>query len=91
MVEIVKMEDGRIMLLESYQVEILNSKCMPGSTGVHCFAHLDQDVSEAIPYLNASLGGFTFTRDISTQVSNKCEGFQSCASFFHTISLYGIG
>jgi ArsR family metal-binding transcriptional regulator len=30
---------------------------------VHCFAHLDQDVSQAIPYLNAVLSGFTFTKD----------------------------
>lgn len=51
------------MLLESYTLEIFNSKCNPGAMAVHCFAHLDQDVSEAIPYLNAVLGGFSFTKD----------------------------
>ncbi|UCD82940.1 MAG: Fe-S cluster protein [Desulfobacterales bacterium] len=51
------------MLLESYTKEIFNSECQPGAMAVHCFAHLDQDVGEAIPYLNAALGGFTFTKD----------------------------
>ncbi|MBF0573132.1 MAG: Fe-S cluster protein [Desulfamplus sp.] len=61
------------MLLESYQLEIFNSKCMPGSFGVHCFANLDQDISEAIPYLNASLGGFTFTKE-PVSVTFKIQG-----------------
>ncbi|MFK5951856.1 MAG: (Fe-S)-binding protein [Desulfobacterium sp.] len=51
------------MLLESYQLEIVNSICMPGAMGIHCFAHLDQDVVEAIPYVNAVLGGSTFIKD----------------------------
>ena len=51
------------MLLETYHLEIFNSKCNPGAMAVHCFAHLDQDVSEAIPYLNAVLGGFNFTKE----------------------------
>lgn len=28
--------------------------------GVHCFAHLEQDVSCALPYLNTVLGGFEY-------------------------------
>ena len=51
------------MLLESYTKEIFNSECQPSAMAVHCFAHLDQDVGEAIPYLNATLGGFTFTKE----------------------------
>ncbi len=51
------------MLLTSYRLEIFNSACMPGAMGVHCFAHLDQDVSEALPYLNAELGGFEYIVD----------------------------
>lgn len=51
------------MLLESYQLEIFNSECNPGAMTVQCFAHLDQDVSEALPYLNAELGGFEFIKD----------------------------
>ncbi len=45
------------MLLQSYHLEIFNNKCMPGAMSVQCFAHLDQDVSAALPYLNAELGG----------------------------------
>ena len=48
------------MLVEKYRLEIVNSECMPGSMGVHCFAHLDKDVSGAIPYVNAVLGGSVF-------------------------------
>lgn len=61
------------MLLENYNLEIFNSKCMPGSMGVHCFAHLDQDVSEAIPYLNTVLGGFSFTKE-PVSVTFKSQG-----------------
>jgi len=51
------------MLLESYRLEIVNNHCMPEAMFVNCFAHLDQDVGEAIPYLNAVLGGFEYTKD----------------------------
>ncbi len=61
------------MLLESYKLEIFNSECMPGAMAVHCFAHLDQDVGEAIPYLNAVLGGFTYVKEPPT-VTFKSQG-----------------
>jgi ArsR family metal-binding transcriptional regulator len=51
------------MLLESYQLEIFNSECMPGAMAVHCFAHLDQDVGQALPYLNTTLGGFQYIQN----------------------------
>ncbi len=51
------------MLLEDYTLEIFNSKCQPGAMGVHCFAHLDQDISKALPYVNAVLGGFEYLVD----------------------------
>jgi ArsR family metal-binding transcriptional regulator len=50
------------MLLESYDLEIFNSKCNPGAMSVHCFAHLAQDVSDVLPYLNTVLGGFEYTK-----------------------------
>ena len=49
------------MLLNSYTLEIINNECMPGVMSVQCFAHLDEDVGKAIPYLNASLYGHSFT------------------------------
>ncbi len=51
------------MLLESYKIEIFNNECMPSAMSVHCFAHLDQDISEALPYVNAVLGGHSYSKD----------------------------
>ncbi len=51
------------MLLDSYRLEIFNNECMPGAISVQCYAHLDQDVSAALPFLNAELGGLTYIKD----------------------------
>jgi ArsR family metal-binding transcriptional regulator len=51
------------MLLISYTKEIFRPECNPSFQSVHCIAHLDQDISEALPYLNASLGGYEFIKD----------------------------
>ena len=51
------------MLLKSYRLEIFNNECMPGTMTVQCMAHLDQDISEALPYLNAVLGGFEYIKE----------------------------
>jgi ArsR family metal-binding transcriptional regulator len=48
------------MLLKSYSKEIFRPACNPGFESVHCFAHLEQDISEVLPYLNAVLGGFEY-------------------------------
>jgi ArsR family metal-binding transcriptional regulator len=61
------------MLLKNYKLEIFNPECRPGAMSVHCFAHLDQDVGEALPYLNAVLGGFTYTKD-PPSVTFKSQG-----------------
>ena len=51
------------MLLHSYRLEIFNNECMPGAMSVQCHAHLEEDVSEVLPYLNAALGGFEYIKD----------------------------
>ena len=51
------------MLLQSFSKEIFRAKCNPGFESVHCYAHLDQDVSAALPYLNAALGGFEYLKE----------------------------
>lgn len=51
------------MLLTDYSLEIFKSKCQADAKGVHCFAHLSQDVSDALPYLNAVLGGFEYLQN----------------------------
>jgi ArsR family metal-binding transcriptional regulator len=61
------------MLLKSYRKEVIRPECRPEAESVHCIAHLDQDIGEVIPYLNAVLGGFQFIKD-PVSVSFKLHG-----------------
>ena len=61
------------MLLKSYTKEIFNNECMPSAMSLQCFAHLDEDVGEALPYLNAFLGGHTYIQD-PPSVTFKVQG-----------------
>jgi ArsR family metal-binding transcriptional regulator len=51
------------MLSKSYRMELFNNECMPSAMTIQCFAHLDQDVSAALPYLNSALGGFEYIKE----------------------------
>jgi len=51
------------MLLTGYSLEIFRSKCNPDAQSLHCFAHLNDDVREVLPYLNTVLGGFAYSQD----------------------------
>ena len=51
------------MLLTGYSKEIFRPECNPSFQSLHCIAHLDQDVTDALPYLNATLGGFEYFKD----------------------------
>ena len=51
------------MLLTSYSKEIFRPECNPSFESVHCIAHLDQDISAVLPYLNAVIGGFEYLKD----------------------------
>ncbi len=51
------------MLLKEYTIEIFNLTCNSYFQSVHCIAHLDEDVGEALPYLNAVLGGDTYIKE----------------------------
>ena len=61
------------MLLKSFHKEVIRPECRPEAESVHCIAHLDQDIGEVIPYLNAVLGGFQFIKD-PVSVSFKLHG-----------------
>lgn len=52
-----------MMLLEGYRTEFVRPECRPDAESVHVIAHLDQDIGEVLPYLNAALGGFQYTRE----------------------------
>ena len=51
------------MILRSYTKEIFRPECNPSFQSLHCIAHLDQDIGEVLPYLNAVLGGFEYLKD----------------------------
>ncbi len=44
------------MLLNGYVKNIFRPACNTSFESVHCMAHLNEDISEALPYLNALLG-----------------------------------
>src|SRR5208283_3238879 len=50
------------MLLHEYTKEMFRPKCNPNFQSVHCVAHLEQDISEVLPYLNTTLGGSNYTQ-----------------------------
>lgn len=51
------------MLIKSYSKEISRPKCNSSFQVVHCLVHLETDIGEVLPYLNAALGGHQYTKD----------------------------
>ncbi len=51
------------MLLNSYTSEFVRLSCGSQAQQLDMIAHLNQDISEVIPYLNAVLGGFKYTKE----------------------------
>ncbi len=54
---------GKTMLLKGYRKEIFRPECNPSFQSLHCIAHLDEDIREVLPYLNAVLGGNEYYQD----------------------------
>ncbi|MCU0600412.1 MAG: Fe-S cluster protein [Desulfobacterales bacterium] len=54
------------MLLNNYTQKIFRPECNPSFESVHCIATLDEDISEALPFLNAELGGTQYYKDPPT-------------------------
>ena len=50
-------------MLKGYRKEIFRPECNPQFQSLHCIAHLDQDVTEVLPYLIAVLGGHQYFKD----------------------------
>jgi ArsR family metal-binding transcriptional regulator len=61
------------MLLKGYQEEISRPACNNTFQSLHCIAHLDDDISEVLPYLNAILGGDTYIKN-PPSVTFKSQG-----------------
>ena len=52
-----------MMLLKSYSKKISRPECNPGFQSLHCIAHLDQDITDVLPYPNSVPGGFEYFKD----------------------------
>jgi ArsR family metal-binding transcriptional regulator len=50
------------MLLTGYKKEIFKPECNPHFESLHCYAHLENDISDVIPYLNTVLGGTAYQK-----------------------------
>jgi len=51
------------VFLRGYRKEIFRPECNPTFQSLHCIAHLDEDISEVLPYLNSALGGHRYCED----------------------------
>jgi ArsR family metal-binding transcriptional regulator len=51
------------MLLKAYRKEIFRPECNPSFQSLHCIAHLDENIRDVLPYLNALLGGDEYYQD----------------------------
>jgi ArsR family metal-binding transcriptional regulator len=51
------------MLLTTYRKEIFRPECNPQFQSLHCIAHLDEDISQVLPYLNVVLGGHQYLKE----------------------------
>ena len=62
------------MILKGYRKEVIRPECRPEALSVHCIAHLDENIAEVLPYLNAVLGGFQYIKS-PPSVSFKVHGW----------------
>jgi len=51
------------VFLGGYRKEVFLPECNPTFQSLHCIAHLDEDISEVLPYLNSALGGHRYCED----------------------------
>ena len=51
------------MFLKRYRKEVFRPECNATFQSLHCIAHLDEDISEVLPYLNSALGGHRYCED----------------------------
>jgi len=51
------------MLLKGYREEISRPASNNSFQSLHCIAYLDDDMGDALPYLNAVLGGDSYIKD----------------------------
>ncbi len=59
------------MLIETYELEVFTPPCEPGAERYAAKALLDVDISEVLPYLNATLRGAVYHRQAQALIWKK--------------------
>jgi ArsR family metal-binding transcriptional regulator len=59
------------MLIEHYDLKVYTPPCDPGAERFSAFAELAVDISEVLPYLNATLRGATYHRSANALTWKK--------------------
>ncbi len=59
------------MLIEDYELEVSTPPCEPGAERFSAIAHLKVDISEVLPYLNATLRGAVYHKQANALTWTK--------------------
>ena len=76
------------MLVKKYEVEVFTPPCEPGAERFSARAHLVEDISEVLPYLNASLRGAVYHREANALTWKK--GGHNVAFHAHEIATSNV-
>lgn len=76
------------MLIEEYDVEVFTPACEPGAERYAARARLSVDISESLPYLNATLRGAVYLREASALTWKK--GGHNIAFHAHAIATSNV-
>jgi len=59
------------MLIPTYELEVYTPPCEPGAERLSAIGHLPVDISDALPYLNATLRGALYTEAAHSLIWKK--------------------
>jgi hypothetical protein len=59
------------MLIPTYELDVFTPPCDPGAERFSAIAYLPDDISEVLPYLNATLLGAVYTESAHTLTWKK--------------------
>jgi ArsR family metal-binding transcriptional regulator len=76
------------MLVENYELEVFTPPCDPGAERFAAKAHLTTDISEALPYLNATLRGAVYMPEANALTWKK--GGHNIAFHAHEIATSNV-
>ena len=76
------------MLVEKYEVEVFTPPCEPGAERYAARARLVNDISEVLPYLNATLRGAIYHREANVLTWKK--GGHNVAFHAHEIAISNV-